>query len=388
MGDPLLNGDIDLAVVLIVLLKTFVTFAVLMVAVLFMVWFERKVISDMQNRIGPNRAGPWGILQTLADGIKLFFKEDLLPERADRRIFRLAPYLSVVPAFLSFAIVPIGGVVSVFGHQTRMQLADPPIGILFLLAMSSVAVYGVMLAGWSSGSKYPLLGSVRASAQMVSYEAALGLVVATVVLVSGSLYTSQIVDEQAGNVANWNLIRLGVLPFFLFLIAATAELNRPPFDLVEAEQELVGGFHTEYSSIRFALFFLAEFMNTVTMSGIIVTLFLGGPRAPFGWGEDIGGVVGTWLLPVFWFVLKLFLFLFTYVWFRATLPRLRYDQLMDLGWKALIPASLAWLLVIAAITIERSYLLIAFPVLVLGAAMLYRSLALGKATVQEEDLHA
>jgi NADH-quinone oxidoreductase subunit H len=223
---------------------------------------------------------------------------------------------------------------------------------------------------------------------MVSYEAALGLVVATVVLVSGSLYTSEIVASQSGNVANWNLIRLGVLPFFLFLIAATAELNRPPFDLVEAEQELVGGFHTEYSSIRFALFFLAEFMNTVTMSAVIVTLFLGGPSAPFGIGEGIGGVLGDWLLPIFWFVLKLFLFLFTYVWFRATLPRLRYDQLMDLGWKALIPASLAWLLVIAAITVERTYLLIAFPVLLLCAAMLYRSLALGKATVQEEDLHA
>jgi len=387
-GDPLLNGEIDLTVFLIVVLKTGVTFAVLMVAVLFMVWFERKVISDMQNRIGPNRAGPWGLLQTLADGIKLFFKEDLLPERADRRIFRLAPYLSAVPAFLSFAIVPIGGVVSVFGHETRMQLADPPIGILFLLAMSSVAVYGVMLAGWSSGSKYPLLGSVRASAQMVSYEAALGLVVATIVLVSGSLYTSEIVASQSGNVANWNLIRLGILPFFLFMIAATAELNRPPFDLVEAEQELVGGFHTEYSSIRFALFFLAEFMNTVTMSAIIVTLFLGGPSAPFGIGEGIGGFLGDWLLPIFWFVLKLFLFLFTYVWLRAALPRLRYDQLMDLGWKALIPASLAWLLVIAAITVERTYLLIAFPVLLLCAAMLYRSLALGKASVQQEDLHA
>jgi NADH-quinone oxidoreductase subunit H len=387
-GDPLLNGHIDFGVFLIVALKTGVTFAVLMVAVLFMVWFERKVISDMQNRIGPNRAGPWGLLQTLADGIKLFFKEDLLPERADRRIFRLAPYLSAVPAFLSFAIIPIGGVVSIFGHQTRLQLADPPIGILFLLAMSSVAVYGVMLAGWSSGSKYPLLGSVRASAQMVSYEAALGLVVATVVLVSGSLYTSEIVSSQSGNIANWNLIRLGILPFFLFMIAATAELNRPPFDLVEAEQELVGGFHTEYSSIRFALFFLAEFMNTVTMSAVIVTLFLGGPSAPFGIGEGIHGFLGDWLLPIAWFVAKLFIFLFTYVWFRATLPRLRYDQLMDLGWKVLIPASLAWLLVIAAITVERTYLLIAFPVLLLCAAMLFRSLALGKATVQEEDLHA
>ncbi len=383
-GDPLLSGEIDFDVFLVVVAKTLVTFAVLMVAVLFMVWFERKVISDMQNRIGPNRAGPWGLLQTLADGIKLFFKEDLLPERADRTIFRLAPYLSAVPAFLSFAIVPIGGVVSVFGHQTRLQLADPPVGILFLLAMSSVAVYGVMLAGWSSGSKYPLLGSVRASAQMVSYEAALGLTVVAIVLVTGSLYTSDIVASQTGSILNWNLIRLGVLPFFLFLIAATAELNRPPFDLVEAEQELVGGFHTEYSSIRFALFFLAEFMNTVTMSAIIVTLFLGGPSGPtFG-----PSFLAEWVLPMFWFVAKMFIFLFTYVWFRATLPRLRYDQLMDLGWKALIPASLAWLLVIAAITLERLYLVAALPVLFICLLMLFRSLALGREAVQHEDLHA
>ena len=384
-GDPLLSGPIDLTVVLIVVLKTVVTFAVLMVAVMFMVWFERKVISDMQNRIGPNRAGPWGLLQTLADGIKLFFKEDLLPEKADRRVFRLAPYLSSVPAFLSFAIVPIGGVVSIFGRETRLQLADPPVGILFLLAMSSVAVYGVMLAGWSSGSKYPLLGSVRASAQMVSYEAALGITVVTVVLLTGSLYTSDIVASQTGSIFNWNIVRLGGLPFLLFVVAATAELNRPPFDLVEAEQELVGGFHTEYSSIRFALFFLAEFMNTVTMSAIIVALFLGGSDGPtFG----LGGVIGTWLLPLFWFVAKLFIFLFTYVWFRATLPRLRYDQLMDLGWKVLIPVSLAWLLVIAAITVERRYLVVAFPAMMVGTAMLYRSLALGKAAVLQEDLHA
>jgi NADH-quinone oxidoreductase subunit H len=191
-----------------------------------------------------------------------------------------------------------------------------------------------------------------------------------------------------GIIPRWNLIVTGLVPFVIFVIAGTAELNRPPFDLVEAEQELVGGFHTEYSSIRFALFFLAEFMNTVTMSAVIVTLFLGGPSAPFGIGEGIGGVLGDWLLPIAWFVGKLFIFLFTYVWFRATLPRLRYDQLMDLGWKVLIPSALAWLLVIAAITVERMYLLIAFPVLLLCAAMLFRSLSLGKATVQEEDLHA
>jgi NADH-quinone oxidoreductase subunit H len=393
-GDPLLQNGVDFVVFAIVVVKTVITFAVLMVAVLFMVWFERKLISDMQNRVGPDRAGKWGLLQTLADGIKLFFKEDLLPEQADKTVFRLAPYLSAVPAFLSFAIVPIGGVVSVFGHHTRLQLADPPVGILFLLAMSSIAVYGVMLAGWSSGSKYPLLGSVRASAQMVSYEAALGLSVATVVLVTGSLYTSEIVASQGGSLFNWNLIRLGVIPFVLFVIAATAELNRPPFDLVEAEQELVGGFHTEYSSIRFALFFLAEFMNTVTMSAVIVTLFLGGPSAPFGIGEGIGGVIGDWLLPLFWFVLKLFVFLFFYVWLRAALPRLRYDQLMDLGWKVLIPGALAWLLVIALIQIAPSswtgragYLLGAVAVGVLSAAMLLRSLKLGRATVLEEDLH-
>ncbi|HEX7168990.1 MAG TPA: NADH-quinone oxidoreductase subunit NuoH [Acidimicrobiales bacterium] len=381
-GDPLLEGNIDFGVFAIVVGKTLFVFAMLLVAVMLMIWFERKIIADMQNRIGPNRAGPWGILQTLADGIKFFFKEDLIPERSDRLVFKLAPYLSIVPAFLSFAIVPFGGSIELFGHETRLQLADPPIGILFLLAMSSIAVYGVMLAGWASGSKYPLLGSVRASAQMVSYEAALGLSVVTIVLVTGSLYTSDIVAGQAGNIADWNLIRLGVLPFVLFLIAATAELNRPPFDLVEAEQELVGGFHTEYSSIRFALFFLAEFMNTITMSAVIVTLFLGGPTIP--WDVPFFSSVS----PV-WFLAKLLVFLFTYVWFRATLPRLRYDQLMDLGWKVLIPLSLGWLLVIAAIQIDRTHLLWAFPAfLVVPAALLMRSLQLGRETVMEEDLHA
>jgi NADH-quinone oxidoreductase subunit H len=379
-GDPLLAEGIDLTDLLIVAVKTVVTFGMLMVGVMFMVWFERKVLADMQNRIGPNRAGPWGILQTLADGIKLFFKEDLLPEKADLPVFRVAPYLAAVPAFVSFAIVPLGGEVTIAGRQTRLQLADPPIGILFLLAMSSVAVYGVMLAGWSSGSKYPLLGSVRASAQMVSYEAALGISVAAVVLVSGSLYTSEIVAEQGGGVQNWNAVRLGFVPFFIFLIAGTAEVNRPPFDLVEAESELVGGFHTEYSAIRFALFFLAEFMNIITISAIIVTLFLGGPSGPV-WGGFPGATI-VW--PVFWFVLKLFVFLFTYVWLRATLPRLRYDQLMHLGWKVLIPLALGWLLVIAAISVERIYLVAAFGVLVLSAAMLYRALALGRANALEE----
>jgi len=355
-GDPLLAGNVDLAVVLIVLLKVVVVFVFLLVATMLMVWFERKVIGDMQNRIGPALAGPFGILQTLADGMKFFFKEDLIPDRAERRVFILAPLLSVVPAFLLFSIVPVGGdfsdggngTVEIFGHETFLQLADPPIGILFALAMSSIAVYGVMLAGWSSGSKYPLLGSVRASAQMVSYEASLGLAVAAVVLVSGSLSTHDIVAEQAGAgwgfIPNWNIVLTGLIPFIVFFIASQAELNRPPFDLVEAEQELVGGYNTEYSSIRFALFFLAEFMNSITMAAIIVTLFLGGPAGP--------AVVGPgWLWGIIWFAVKTIFFLFCFVWVRATVPRVRYDQLMDLGWKLLIPLSIGWFLLIAGIQV-------------------------------------
>jgi len=350
--DPLFANGVDLAVVLIVVLKVVVTFVFLLVGVLMMIWFERKVISDMQNRIGPNRAGPWGLLQSLADGIKIFFKEDLLPEQADPPVFRLAPYLSTVTAFAAFAVIPIGGTISIAGHTTFLQLADPPVGVLFLLAMSSIAVYGVMLAGWSSGSKYPLLGSVRASAQMISYEAAMGLSVAAVVLAAGSLSTHAIVVDQAhrgpgGILPNWNVITLGGIPFFIYLVAATAEINRPPFDLVEAEQELVGGFFTEYSSVRFALFYLAEFMNTITVSAVAVTLFFGGPSGP------VYSFLPRTLWPILWFFLKLLVFLFAYVWLRASVPRFRYDQLMDLGWKRLIPAALFWLLLIAAIQVGR-----------------------------------
>jgi NADH-quinone oxidoreductase subunit H len=345
VSDPLFARGVDLTVVAIVAVKVVVVFAALLVAVMLMIWFERKVISDMQNRIGPNRAGPYGILQTLADGIKLFFKEDLLPERADRVVFRLAPYLALLPALLIFTIVPVGGIVHLFGHVVELQVADPPMGILFLLAMSSVSVYGTMLAGWSSGSKYPLLGAVRASAQMISYEAAMGLSVAAVVLQTHSLSTRAIVEAQAPHVLDWNVFRTGVVPFVVFLVAVTAELNRPPFDLTEGEQELVGGFHTEYSSLRFALFFLAEFMNTITMSAVMVTLFFGGPDGP-------GFHVVRWLWPILWFVGKTLVFLYIYVWVRAALPRLRYDQLMDLGWKQLIPLSLVWILVVAGVLVS------------------------------------
>ena len=373
--DPLFLGHISIGVVLIVIVKVLLAFVALMVSVMLMIWFERKLISDMQNRIGPNRAGPYGILQTLADGIKLFFKEDLIPDRSERFVFKLAPYLTLIPAFLIFTVVPIGGTVHIFGHTVELQVADPPMGILFVLAMSSVAVYGTMLAGWSSGSKYPLIGSVRASAQMISYEAAMGLTVATVVLVTGSLGTRDIVAAQAGSyfgiIPKWNLIRLGVVPFIIFLIAVTAELNRPPFDLTEAEQELVGGFHTEYSSIRFALFFLAEFMNTITMSAVIVTLFLGGPDGPILFGP-------SFIWPIIWFLLKTGVFLFAYVWFRAALPRLRYDQLMDLGWKVLIPISLAWLLLVGAMQISKVYGFVLFAVFIVAGAALLRAVAVGK----------
>ncbi len=342
-------------------LKIALIFGFLLVSVMLMVWFERKVVSDMQNRIGPNVAGPWGILQTLADGLKLFFKEDLTPDGADRFVFKLAPYLSLVPAFLMFSMVPIGGDYSnsdsdgrvVFlgtDIDFRLQLVDPEMGILLFLAMSGLGIYGVMLAGWASGSKYPLLGSVRASAQMVSYEAALGLSLASVFLMSGSLRTSDIVSSQADGswFFGWNVFSLGVVPFIIFVIAGTAELNRPPFDLVEAEQELVGGFHTEYSSLRFSLFFLAEFMNVVTMAGIIVTLFFGGPDGPI-LTETLG-----WAWGMLWFFLKVLVFLFMFVWFRATLPRLRYDQLMDLGWKLLIPLALGWFLLMAARNVAQN----------------------------------
>ena len=340
MPDPLFLHGVDFGAVVIVVVKVLVAFVVLLVSVMLMIWFERKVISDMQNRIGPNRAGPWGILQTLADGIKLFFKEDLVPAAADRVLFKLAPFLTLLPALLIFTIVPIGGVVTIAHHTVELQVADPPVGILFLLALSSVAVYGTMLAGWSSGSKYPLLGAVRASAQMISYEAAMALSVLAVALFRHTLSTRAIVASQASNITQWNVLRTGFVPFVVFFVAITAELNRPPFDLTEGEQELVGGFHTEYSSIRFALFFLAEFMNTITMSAIMVTLFFGGPDGP-------GFHTLTWLWPILWFAGKTIVFLYVYVWIRAALPRLRYDQLMDLGWKLLIPLSLAWLLVLA-----------------------------------------
>ncbi|MEO6654316.1 MAG: NADH-quinone oxidoreductase subunit NuoH [Ilumatobacteraceae bacterium] len=368
-ADPMLDtADWWWQVLAIVAAKVVFIFVLGLVGTMFMVWFERKIVSGMQNRVGPNKAGPFGILQTLADGTKLFFKEDLLPDKADKWVFRLAPFLAFVPAFLVWSVIPLGGdftngkdgTVTWAGQVTRVQLVDAPMGVLIVLALSSIGVYGIMLAGWSSGSKYPLLGSVRASAQMISYEAALGLSLASVLLMAGTFTTSGIVSSQDG-FTNWHIVSTGFIPFVIFLIAMTAELNRPPFDLVEAEQELVGGFNTEYSSIRFALFFLAEFMNVITMSGVMVTLFLGGPQ-PLALGDlQLGrliedGNIFAWAGPLsgtIWVVFKVLAFLYIYVWFRATLPRLRYDQLMDFGWKLLIPVALGWFLVLAALQMAR-----------------------------------
>jgi NADH-quinone oxidoreductase subunit H len=355
--DPLLQGSVSWSVFFVVIIKVVMAFVILLVAVMLYIWAMRKVIADMQNRIGPNRAGPYGVLQTLADGIKLFFKEQSIPDSADRPVFRLAPYLSIMPAFLMFCVVPIGGTVSILGHQTYLQVVDLPMGALFILAMSGLGVYGVMLAGWSSGSKYPLLGSVRASAQLLSYEAAFGLAILGVLIQAGTLSTHDIAAQQHWTnlwsfATHWFWLKTFVA-FVIFLIAATAETNHPPFDLVEAEQELVGGFNTEYTGIRFAIFFLAEFMNVITMSAIAVTLFLGGPSGPSIGRLAANNIVNVWFLPMFWFLIKVLALLFATVWVRASLPRMRYDRLMSLGWKWLIEIAILWVLVTATVQVAQ-----------------------------------
>jgi NADH-quinone oxidoreductase subunit H len=345
--DPLFAHGLNLAVWLILLVKVVIIFVIVLVSVLFMVMYERKAVALLGVRYGPNRAGPNGWLQSLADGTKLLFKEAFTPRAADRPVYRAAPYLMLVPMMIAFSIVPIGGTVTIAHHTTELQLADPSWGILFLLMTSGISVYGVILAGWASGSKYPLLGSVRASAQVVSYEAVLGLTTATVVLVTGSLHTSTIVAAQSGHLAfvHWNFIHTALVPFALFSIAITAEMTRAPFDLVEAEEELSGGYNLEYSSIDFAWFYLAEYAALVTNSAFIVTLWLGGPSGPTIDGHSLGPL---------WFTAKVLAVLYVFVWIRATLPRFRYDQLMDIGWKRLIPAALVMLIVVAGFQAPRT----------------------------------
>jgi NADH-quinone oxidoreductase subunit H len=389
-SDPIMHtisaSGYSWSILLVIVVKVLMAFVLLLVSVMAYIWALRKWIADMQNRIGPNNAGPHGVFQTLADGIKFFFKEQTVPDSADRPVFRLAPYLSILPAFLMFCVIPVGGLVSMFGHQTFLQVAELPFGAMWILACSGLGVYGVMLAGWASGSKYPLLGSVRASAQMLSYEAAFGLGILGALIHAGTLSTREIVNLQGWDsirsiVADWYWVP-ALVAFGIFLIAAIAETNHPPFDLVEAEQELVGGFHTEYSGIRFAIFFLAEFMNLITMSAVAVTLFLGGPSGPALWPSRFGwhtGVVNTWLMPVFWFGLKVIALLYGTVWLRASLPRLRYDQLMALGWKYLIELAILWVVIEIAGQVaatENWNRALAIVVAAVGAILLYGLLML------------
>ena len=328
----------------LILLKTIVIFVFLLVTTLLQIWAERRILGRMQQRPGPNRVGPFGLLQSLADGVKLMLKEDLIPAIVDRPLYILAPLAAAIPAFLSFAVIPVGPTVSIAGHHTPLQLTDLPVAVLFYLAMTAVGVYGIVLAGWSSQSPYPLLGALRSAAQVISYEVAMGLALAAVFLYSGSLSTSEIVSSQT---KLWYALPL-VPSFVMYLISMVGETNRAPFDLPEAESELVAGFHTEYASIKFAMFFLAEYINVTTVAAIATTLFLGGWRAPWPLSAVDHGVLNTGWWPILWFLAKVLIIIFAFYWLRATLPRLRYDQFMALGWKVLIPASLGWVLIVAA----------------------------------------
>ena len=330
----------------IITLKAVIVFAVCVVLTIMSVWGERRLVARMQMRVGPNRVGKFGLIQALADGVKLALKEDLIPAAADKVVFVIAPIISATAAFMAFAVMPMTGPVNFFGEETVMQLTDIPVGVLYVLATASVGVYGIVLAGWSSGSTYPLLGGLRSSAQVISYEIAMGLSLVSVFIYSGSMSTSSIVQAQQDT---WWYGLVLFPSFVIYAISMVGETNRAPFDLAEAEGELVGGFHTEYSSLKFALFFLAEYVNIIAVSALATTLFLGGYHAIPGLGfteQWLGG----WFTLI-WFFIKVLFFFFIFVWLRGTLPRLRYDQFMQFGWKVLIPVSLLWILVVATLRI-------------------------------------
>lgn len=351
----------------VILIKTLLIFVILVLLTLFNIWFERRVVARMQHRIGPNVHGPFGLLQSLADGVKLALKEDIVPKAADKVVFILAPVIATVPAFVTFAVIPFGPEVTIpfTDTVTPLQLTDMPVAVLFVMAIASIGIYGIVLGGWASGSTYSLLGGLRSSAQMISYEVAMGLALVAVFLYAGSMSTSEIVAAQ-------DKLWFGLIlapSFVIYTIAMIGETNRAPFDLPEAEGELVGGFHTEYSSLKFALFFLAEYINMATVSALATTLFLGGWHAPF-WIDEVwaGANEGYW--PLIWFFGKVMFFVFVFIWLRGTLPRLRYDQFMAFGWKRLIPISLVWIVAVATIRVitldgglDRRYLLAAIGVL-------------------------
>ena len=343
--------------------KAVAIFVFLILTPLVAIIAERRVMARMQMRIGPNRVGPGGILQSLADGVKLALKEGIVPKGVDKPIYLLAPVIAAVPAFMAFAVIPFGPEVSILGVRTPLQLTDFPVGVLYILAVTSVGVYGIVLAGWASGSTYPLLGGLRSTAQVISYEIAMGLSFTAVFLYAGTMSSSGIVAAQANT---WYIFLL-FPSFAIYLTSMVGETNRAPFDLPEAEGELVGGFHTEYSSLNFAMFMLAEYVNMVTVSALATTLFLGGWRAPFPISMWEGANSGWW--PVLWFTLKVWVFLFVFIWLRATLPRLRYDQFMNLGWKVLIPISLVWIMLVATVRAFQieGYPSIAVALVVAGA---------------------
>ena len=321
----------------IICVKVLLVFAITMLTILIMIYAERRVSAFMQGRLGPNRVGPQGLLQPIADGIKFLMKEDIIPASVDKPIYLLAPAMLLIPALMTFAIIPFGSDITMFGRNIPLQVADINVGILYILALTSIGVYGLVLAGWSSNSKYPLIGGLRSYAQLISYELAMGLAIVSIVLLACSLRLNDIISQQQGHFLSWNIFKQP-LAFIIFLTAVYAETNRLPFDFTEAEQELVGGYHTEYSSMKFAMFFMAEYANMITGAALTVTLFFGGWDVPFI-DEPSMGMLGV-VLSVAAFILKTAFFLFLFIWVRWTFPRFRYDQLMNLGWKVMLPLAL------------------------------------------------
>ena len=327
----------DFLALLIICVKVLLVFAATMLTVLLMIYAERRISAFIQGRLGPNRVGPHGLLQPIADGIKFLMKEDIIPAGVDKPIYLLAPAMLLIPALMTFAVIPFGSDITLFGRNIPLQIADVNVGILYILALTSIGVYGLVLAGWASNSKYPLIGGLRSSAQLISYELTMGLAIVSIVLLSGSLRLNDIISQQQGHFLSWNVFKQP-LAFLIFLIAVYAETNRLPFDLTEAEQELVGGYHTEYSSMKFAMFYMAEYANMITAAALTVTLFFGGWDLPF-LNETSMGMLGV-VLSVAAFILKTAFFLFLFIWVRWTFPRFRYDQLMNLGWKVMLPLAL------------------------------------------------
>jgi NADH-quinone oxidoreductase subunit H len=356
----------------LILIKVVVIFLFALLTAMISVWGERRIIGRMQNRPGPNRVGPFGLLQPVADALKLPFKEEIIPITADKAVYRIAPVIALFPTFIAFSVIPFGGEVSIFGERTVLQLVDLPVGVLVVLACSSIGIYGAVLAGWASGTPYPLLGGLRAAAQMISYEIAMGLSIVGVVLQAHSLSLGDIVDSQQ---SLWYAIPL-IPSFLIYAVSGVGESNRAPFDLPEGESELVAGFHTEYSSMKFVMFYIAEYINMTVISAMGTTLFLGGYKAPWPISLIDNNYFNSGWWPVLWFVGKVLLCIFVFIWLRGTLPRFRYDQFMKLGWKFLVPVNLLWIMVLAVISAWSELSTVGIVVAVVFAILVVIGLAL------------